>query len=328
MNAVHRRTAAMTQVTLGSAGALLLLVAAGAAAWSFEWLARSAPTAASCGCSLAAPAALAGSTGMLAAAVLASTIVVSVLGRGLTVAVKTWRFSRALRRRPMSAQLEQAAAAVGLKSVVVEISSQRLDVFCSGWLRPRIFVSSSAVSLLDRAELQAVLLHEQFHLAHRHPLLSWVVDAVTFPLRSIPSLRQVTRELQTALELAADESAIHQSSGPDALGRALLKLLPPQPSVGAALPALAFFATTDRRIDQLLGVSSVGSARRRLLSVAGIGVGSALLLAALTVGFSAPRVEAGELTTGQCREVQRTCEAPQPVIRTWMSSDVQLVSRP
>jgi hypothetical protein len=326
MSVMHRRTAAVTQVALIGAGVLLLVVATGAAAWSASALAKATPPAASCGCSLATSLPLGGSAGNLAVLLLASTIVGSVLGRGLAVAIKTARFSRAQQRRPRSAKLAQVVAAAGLSDVVDEVSSARPDVFCGGWLKPRIFVSSSAVNLLNQAELRAVLMHEQYHLTHRHPLLTLVVDAVTFPLRVIPGLRHVNRELQTALELAADESVLDQMSGPAALGQALLKLLPQPSSTPATLPAVTFFATTDRRIDQLLGVAAVGLARRRLLGFIGIGVGLATLLAALTVSVAAPQAKAGELTIGQCREVHRTCAAPRPTIRTWMSTDVQLVS--
>ncbi|MBI4426147.1 MAG: M56 family metallopeptidase [Candidatus Kerfeldbacteria bacterium] len=329
----HRRTATVAQSALTGAGVALLTAAVVAIVRAIPpvigWATRAAGHQASgCGCGLGTPLTTGGALGAGAILLVALAIVGSVLWRGAAMTVRTRRFIDSLVRAPRSAALDQITVSLGLGSIVDEVSSAKADVFCGGLFRPRIFVSSRAVALLDDGELRAVLMHERYHQTHRHPLLTLVADAVTWSLRQIPGLRQAGHELHTILELAADESAIDRTHGPEALGRALLKLLPPGRTEPAAVPAVTFFATTDRRIDHLLGTTRNSVGQLHLLSFTAMVLGLATLLTAMTVSLKAPPAAAGEVTIGQCREVQRTCPATRPIIQTWMSTDVQLVSTP
>jgi Zn-dependent protease with chaperone function len=50
------------------------------------------------------------------------------------------------------------------------IADDRPLAFCAGLLRPRVYVSTGAVALLDEPALPAVLVHERHHARRRDPL--------------------------------------------------------------------------------------------------------------------------------------------------------------
>lgn len=77
----------------------------------------------------------------------------------------------------------------------------------------RIVLTDSALALLSRSELRAVLAHERAHLAGRHHLVvTWSTGlAQAFP--GIPLFRAVRRATADLVELLADDRAVRRESG-------------------------------------------------------------------------------------------------------------------
>lgn len=80
--------------------------------------------------------------------------------------------------------------------------------FCAGLLRPRVYVSTGALAMLDEPALHAVLRHEQHHLRCRDPLRLAVGRVLSGALFFIPGIATLARDQQSLAELAADEWAI------------------------------------------------------------------------------------------------------------------------
>lgn len=79
--------------------------------------------------------------------------------------------------------------------------------YCVPGLRSKIVVSAGALSLLDRAELAAVLAHERAHLRERHDL---VLIPFTALLRAFPRSRVAAtahRAVSLLVEMLADDRA-------------------------------------------------------------------------------------------------------------------------
>src|SRR4051794_26877069 len=95
--------------------------------------------------------------------------------------------------------------------------------FCVGLLRPRVYVSTGAVEMLDEAALEVVLAHERHHARHRDPLRLAAGRVLARALFFLPGLGDLAARQQALAELSADESAVaavleHRS----ALARAML----------------------------------------------------------------------------------------------------------
>ncbi len=94
--------------------------------------------------------------------------------------------------------------------------------YCVPGLRSKIVVSAGALSLLDRAELAAVLAHERAHLRERHDL---VLIPFTALLRAFPRSSVATtshRAVSLLVEMHADDQARRQRPARE-LATALLR---------------------------------------------------------------------------------------------------------
>lgn len=95
--------------------------------------------------------------------------------------------------------------------------------YCLPGLRPRLVLSRGTVELLTSSELQAVVAHEQAHLAQRHDLvvLPFVALQATFP--AVPAVDTAQAEVALLVELMADDAASHAHDRA-LLARALWKI--------------------------------------------------------------------------------------------------------
>ncbi len=102
-------------------------------------------------------------------------------------------------------------------------ADERPRAFCAGLLRPRVYVSSGAVAILDEPALHAVVLHERHHARRRDPLRLATGRVLARALFFIPGLGELTRRQESLAELSADESAVNAGAeNRSALARAML----------------------------------------------------------------------------------------------------------
>jgi hypothetical protein len=124
---------------------------------------------------------------------------------------------------------------------------QRPRAFCAGLVRPRVYISSGAVAILDEQALHAVMLHERHHARRRDPLRLATGRVLARALFFMPGLREVFRSHQALAELSADESAINaDAENRSALARAMLSFSEDSKS-GVAV------GIDPARVDHLLG---------------------------------------------------------------------------
>lgn len=151
---------------------------------------------------------------------------------------------------------------------VTVIHGTRPTGFCAGLLRPRIFVSSAAISQLTGTELAAVVAHEAHHRAQRDPLRILAARVLADAFFFLPALRNLSERYRQLAELAADEAAA-KAAGATALASALLRF---GERGGEAAPVVGI---APERVEHLLG----GTPRWRLpLPILG---GSLVIIAGL-----------------------------------------------
>lgn len=164
----------------------------------------------------------------------------AVLARAGTSAVKHARAERRFRAglRPLG-QLDSSEAPV----TVVDDPAPRAS--CSGYLHPRIHLSTGAVARLSQTELDAVIAHEHHHLLRRDPLRLLIARVLADALFFLPALRRLADRYGALAEVAADEAAARASS-PSTLAAALLAFNhSPHPELVVGI--------APERVDHLLG---------------------------------------------------------------------------
>ena len=121
--------------------------------------------------------------------------------------------------------------------------------FCAGLLRPRVYVSTGALALLDDAALSAVLAHERHHARRHDPLRLAAGRVLARALFFLPELGDLVERQQALAELSADETAVDDRPGNrSALARAMLSFSDPPADGGST-------GVDPARIDYLLGDS-------------------------------------------------------------------------
>lgn len=245
----------MTALLLGALGLTLSLVVPGILARA-RWVDR-APAAAvllwqaitlaavlsALGVVLAAPEELtraAGSGKPVAAAALigalavAATIVLRLLASlaGVTRRSRT----RRAKHRLLLDLLDRAEQRQELDDANVRVLQGNLPLaYCVPGREARVVVSDGALRLLDRAEVDAVLAHEQTHLRQRHEL---VMESFTAFYRAVPRPLRSRRPLDAVhllLEMVADDAA-RRRTGPQPLRGALERLTDAVPLAEDVVP--------------------------------------------------------------------------------------------
>ena len=182
---------------------------------------------------------------------------------GASLALGALKAGRTLRRTSYVLALHQpgatprrlvaAARAIGISEAVVCFADSQPYAYCRGFLRPEVWVSSGAVSTLKPRELEAVLLHEAFHLRRRDPLRILIGRVLSQLLFAQPLIGMLAARFEVAKELDADRAAVraqgtirHLASALYALGRHPLPFVTNQVAVGA-------WSLSRARVDQLCG---------------------------------------------------------------------------
>jgi Zn-dependent protease with chaperone function len=215
-----RRPAALAANRVARAGALLGALATGSSLFVVSRVLESwrvGPIAAShsvsvLGRRLSYPAANLAAIVVLALAVVGLAVIAAMVAGAVREVGADRRLRRSLaagRPRPVGGALI--------------IDDARPRAFCAGLFRPRVYVSSGAVGLLDASALRAVLEHERHHARRRDPLRlacgRFIIGALLF----VPGRKELERRQRALTELSADESAIGAAhDGGPALARAML----------------------------------------------------------------------------------------------------------
>lgn len=209
---------------------------------------------------------------------------------------------------PLPPAVAAAAQESRLRGRVRFVEEDAAFSFAYGALRPRVAVSSGLVAQVSEAELEAVLVHERYHVRNRDPLKVVLARALTRAFFYLPILGRLEARYVAGRELAADRQALRHCGRPSLAG-ALLKVVRgpswPELSTAAAIGGPELLGV---RIEQLeTGTEPVVGRVTRGSLVASIAVAFLLLasfaiavagLGGLTAALSASEMDRGRLELG------------------------------
>ncbi len=112
-----------------------------------------------------------------------------------------------------------------LENKIVVYKSEQPSAFCIGILRPKIFISSGMIQLLNKTEMEAVILHEVYHLKHKNNLMVFVFNTFSYILFIFPFIKDLKRQYEIHEETEADKHAHTYLKGNGPIVNSLKKLL-------------------------------------------------------------------------------------------------------
>jgi len=187
---------------------------------------------------------------------------------------------RGQRRAMSSVKVEGLRELDGMEFAVISDDEPR--AFCTGYLRPRVYLSTGALGTLGQEELSAVLAHESHHRSRHDPLRMLLGRVLSDALFFLPGLRRSSERYAALSELAADEAAIRKTGEGRGLAAALLAF-----GERGALPGVIGIAP--ERVDHLMGERPRWRLSPLGLAASGL-IAAALAVAALAIGLAADGV--------------------------------------
>ncbi|RJR28098.1 M56 family peptidase [Candidatus Microgenomates bacterium] len=175
------------------------------------------------------------------------------------------------------------------------VRNTKLTAYTIGLLRPKIIVSKALTVKLSQNQLEAVVLHELYHLRNHHVLwllLSRLISSLFF---FIPLIEYFARQLKTEFELAADAFVVEKQKTKDHLCGSLALNIQ---YAGSVIP---HFATSpiEKRVESLIGnkitLEKIGT---RQLSVSLLSIG--LMMGAAVI-------QPGQVSAGLTLESNAIC---------------------
>jgi len=156
-------------------------------------------------------------------------------------------------RRSLSLKLAKVTKVVELQDRIIEINERKPIIFCYGYFRPMVCISTILVKKLSESELISVLQHEKHHLINHDPIKLFLVKVTSKILFFVPGLKILARQYLIFSELAADESATKNFINKAPLAQALAKIIYwHQKLIAKTNLAVSFFdAVLPERINKL-----------------------------------------------------------------------------
>jgi len=214
------------------------------------------------------------------------------LGRQIASSRRLGRRIHRLSILPPPDPARQAASA-GLAGRLRVIDAPEPFSFAYGAFRPRVVISEGLLSSASADELQAVLVHERYHVRNFDPLKVVLARALADTFFLVPALRALQERYLSGRELAADRRAL-RSCGRHSLAGALLKAVrgPAWPELASAA-AIGGSELLEARVAQL----ETGREPERRLSRRAVAL-SAATIGVLAASFAAALIALGGLTEG------------------------------
>ncbi|MFQ5493304.1 MAG: M56 family metallopeptidase [Candidatus Dojkabacteria bacterium] len=213
-----------------------------------------------------------------------------ILFSAVFYSLKTRRYLRKLLSKKIAYSFRDELKLIleekGIENRINVVSDPEPFAFCYGYLRPQICISSSFLMLMNREEIEAVLLHESGHLSNRDPLKILILKSLSVGFFYIPLFRFLSEEFRIGRELAIDKDIISQQGTEVNIGSALLKSLRAGQQNGTpnTFLSVGMFETTGDRIGGIIDNEFIRKPRMPLFAALISTISIVLLVGLLSTG--------------------------------------------
>jgi Zn-dependent protease with chaperone function len=142
---------------------------------------------------------------------------------------------------------------LGLQENIHIIDQHTPQAFCFGLRKPKIYISTGLVRMMNKNELKVILRHEKYHLDQRDSLVLILAALVESLFPFFPVISDLIRIYRTDREVEADTIAARGAVDKRSLAEVLTKLLRYEPARHSAFTAgIISEDTFEARIHSLL----------------------------------------------------------------------------
>lgn len=135
---------------------------------------------------------------------------------------------------------------------VYVLSTLQITAFTIGLFRPKIVISEGMFQAFSEEEIDAIVLHEEYHQKNRDPLKLFFFTLLAEGMMYIPILKGMLQRYHVYQELSADKYAMQKMKSSFELGSALLKLIKIKTMENQCITASFAKTAINLRIEQVL----------------------------------------------------------------------------
>lgn len=175
------------------------------------------------------------------------------IGRLLFVLLRANMLKRKLvKDKTAQKQFSSILKRLKLHKKTLLIKSQKPFAFCLGIFRPKIYISTAMVTLMDKTELEAILRHEKYHLENKDTFVMLLASVGESLFPFLPLLTDLLRNYRIEREVKADYEAIKELGHSTPIVSVLKKLLVHPSFATVPLSAIADQDTLEPRIKAIV----------------------------------------------------------------------------
>lgn len=137
------------------------------------------------------------------------------------------------------------------------LPSLEVTAFTIGLMQPQIVLSEGVFQSFTDEEIDAIVLHEEYHQKNRDPLKLFLFTVLAEGMMYIPVLKGMLQRYHVYQELLADKYAMNQMQSSFELGSALLKLMKIKTASNPFITASFAKTAINLRIEQIVSPSSI-----------------------------------------------------------------------
>lgn len=139
---------------------------------------------------------------------------------------KTYTFKRDLKYEPhIPSRIKKIENQFDLKNKIQILSDYKPRAFCMGIFFPKIYLSTGLLHMINGKELNAIILHEKYHITHRDNLVLVCLHFLRNLLFFFPFAHDIVNYFELKEEMSADEEAIRKLGDHTFIISALKKML-------------------------------------------------------------------------------------------------------
>ena len=153
--------------------------------------------------------------------------------------------------RTVSNKLHTLLDKLNLQNKVYIVRGEKPFAFCLGIRHPKIYLSTALLTLMTKKELEAILLHERYHLRNRDSMTMLLVSLTRLLFPFFPIVSDWLVEYKITREIEADQEAVQELRGTTPIISVLKKLLSSPTPGFVTLSAIADYDTLEPRIAAL-----------------------------------------------------------------------------
>lgn len=140
---------------------------------------------------------------------------------------------------------------LSLEKIVMVIDSEKPFAFCIGIHQQRIYISTALTKIMNTNELEAILLHEKYHLLKKDSLILFIASVLKTVFPFFPIISDLLAHYKINREIEADNYAVRKLENSATVISVLRKFLSFPSPVIANATAIADYSTLEPRINAL-----------------------------------------------------------------------------